>query len=364
VESSSRVGRVGQCHGDQERRSGRLQVDQHVQEGSRVLRLEGVSRTLGVPASPRGNSEHRSRRTVESGELSHRLATSPVAISESHQAHGGADGSGSVRVSRKLPSPKVLFASPLPSCGGNRRFSTRLAKKGRSACTHTPDTDRESFAEATSRGDSPAAAGSASVGVTALVANPGGDDEVPTRATPQPAMDNGGPDGELHLAVPVAIGRVGFIRKFAARESITSEALEHRWRSNKNGYPRQHDRPFAEFEEWWLSTYPNVEFCPSSLRPGLIEQHLRKRADEGTHHDLLRMISTSISMACVEATDGRIQPGTSFTIVNFMRGQRRHRPARRKDNGNYQDVALLCQAKRRGSMVLAVHLRQDTENSG
>jgi hypothetical protein len=150
------------------------------------------------------------------------------------------------------------------------------------------------------------------MGVTALVANPGGDDEVSTRATPQPVTDNGGPDGELHLAVPVAIGRVGFIRKFAARESITNEALEHRWRSNKNGYPRQHDRPFAEFEEWWLRTYPNVEFCPSSSRPGLIEQHLRKRADEGTHHDVLRMISTSISMACVEATDGRIQPGTSF----------------------------------------------------
>ena len=72
-------------------------------------------------------------------------------------------------------------------------------------------------------------------------------------------------------------------------------------------------------------------------------EYLRLRSQEGIHHDVLRDISTSISMACVEASDGQHQPGKSFIVTSFMEGERRHRPVRRKDTGEYSDVVGLYQ---------------------
>ena len=48
-------------------------------------------------------------------------------------------------------------------------------------------------------------------------------------------------------------------------------------------------------------------------------------------------------MACVEATDGRLQPGKAFSITEFLDGERRARPVRRQGSGEYEDVVLLYQ---------------------
>lgn len=63
----------------------------------------------------------------------------------------------------------------------------------------------------------------------------------------------------------------------------------------------------------------------------------------GVHHDTLRVVSTSISMACVEASDGEYQPGLAYSVKTFMEGERRQRPVRRDEKGCYGDVALLYQ---------------------
>ena len=61
------------------------------------------------------------------------------------------------------------------------------------------------------------------------------------------------------------------------------------------------------------------------------------------HHDSIRDVSSSISMACLEASDGEFQPGMSFSVTTFMEGERRQRPMRRENKGIYADVALLYQ---------------------
>ena len=156
-------------------------------------------------------------------------------------------------------------------------------------------------------------------------------------ATPAPAteraVDRDRPLGPTELAGTVASGCRRFIRKYACSEGISHAVLEKRWSDAKNGYPTRYDKPFAAFEKWWDGAHPVTEFCPANIRPGIVAEYLRLRSQEGIHHDVLRDISTSISMACVEASDGQHQPGKSFTVTSFMEGERRHRPVRRKDTG-------------------------------
>ena len=68
---------------------------------------------------------------------------------------------------------------------------------------------------------------------------------------------------------------------------------------------------------------------------------MRERSESGVHHDVLRDISTSISTACREASDGTYQPGASFTVTSLFDVLRRQKPVRRRGTGNYEDMALL-----------------------
>ena len=75
----------------------------------------------------------------------------------------------------------------------------------------------------------------------------------------------------------------------------------------------------------------------------MIATYLTMLAERGSHHDTLRDISTSISVAVREATDNRLQPGSSLTLTSFFEGERRHRPVRRSGDGSYDDVGRLYQ---------------------
>ena len=72
-------------------------------------------------------------------------------------------------------------------------------------------------------------------------------------------------------------------------------------------------------------------------------EYLGIKSELGVHHDVLRDIGTSLSMACAEASDKRYQPGASFTVTSFFEGERRCRPVRRNNNGVYYDLAKLYQ---------------------
>jgi hypothetical protein len=176
-----------------------------------------------------------------------------------------------------------------------------------------------------------------------LVADP----PIDVAPTPNPPSERNvvddGSDGERNVADEVASSRVRFIRQFALGKGVSSTVLEKRWRDKKNGYPRHYDRPFEEFRLWWISTQRGTEFSPTHLQPGLITEYLTLLSSRGVHHDTLRDVSTSISMACVEASDGEYQPGMAYSVKSFMEGERRQRPVRRDDNGSYGDVALLYQ---------------------
>jgi hypothetical protein len=135
--------------------------------------------------------------------------------------------------------------------------------------------------------------------------------------------------------------RMRFIWRFGARKGITKKVFRKRWADSKNGYPHQYDAPFETFKLWWDGARPSLEFSPASIQPGLLATYLTEQSARGVHHDILRDVSTSISMACVEASDQQYQPGKSFTVAKFFEGERRQKPTRRLGTGEYSDVALL-----------------------
>jgi hypothetical protein len=134
---------------------------------------------------------------------------------------------------------------------------------------------------------------------------------------------------------------VRFIRKFALGKGVSSTVLAKRWRDKKNGYPKHYDGSFDQFRLWWQRTQRGVEFSPPNILPGLVTEYLTFLSEGGMHHDSLRDVSSSISMACLEASDGAFQPGMSYSVTTFMEGERRQRPMRRENKGVYADVARL-----------------------
>jgi hypothetical protein len=171
------------------------------------------------------------------------------------------------------------------------------------------------------------------------------DDVIDDDDTPSPSAEPGvvgdGSAGISSLAEEVASRRVLFIWRHGARQGISKDAFKKRWEDAKNGYPTRHDAHFESFLVWWDSAYPTTECSPATIRPGLLAQHLTEQAKKGIHHDILRDISTSISMACVEASDQAFQPGKSHAVSKLFEGARRYKPTRRAGTGEYSDVSLL-----------------------
>lgn len=207
----------------------------------------------------------------------------------------------------------------------------------------SPNPDWENTAEGAARVVQPPDFGGTTVASTAVVANTSVDAQAPPVNSPERDMVNDGPDGERDLAAEVATSRVRFIRKFALGKGVSAAVLAKRWRDKKNGYPKHYDRSFDKFRLWWLRTQRGAEFSPTNILPGLITEYLTVLSEGGMHHDSLRDVSSSISMACLEGSDGDFQPGMCYSVITFMEGERRQRPMRRKNKGVYADVALLYQ---------------------
>ena len=75
----------------------------------------------------------------------------------------------------------------------------------------------------------------------------------------------------------------------------------------------------------------------------MLTSYLLELATAGIRTASLADVRTSISMACVEASDKRFQPGTSFTVSRFFEDRRRNQPVRRRGTGDYMDPARLLQ---------------------
>jgi len=171
------------------------------------------------------------------------------------------------------------------------------------------------------------------------------DHDIDDDGTPSPASKSvvagDRPAGSPSVADEVASLRMLFIWRHGARQGISKDVFKKRWADAKNGYPARYDAHFEKFSKWWDLTQPTYECSPSAIRPGLLAQYLTEQANDGIHHDVLRDISTSISMACVEASDQEYQPGKSYTVSKLFEGERRNKPVRRAGTGEYSDVAFL-----------------------
>ncbi len=144
---------------------------------------------------------------------------------------------------------------------------------------------------------------------------------------------------------PSDLDRRGFIRKYAKRQGVSTTALEAIWRSNKHGYKVAYDAPFARFQKFFREMKPDSNFSPEHILPGDLVAFLQHERDAGSTFASLKDASTSISMACREATDGGIALDERDSVKRFLKSIRIHEPVGRRKQivPDYHDVAALFQ---------------------
>ena len=89
--------------------------------------------------------------------------------------------------------------------------------------------------------------------------------------------------------------------------------------------------------------------------------HMKSR---GEHFDTIRYASSSISMACTVASDGKIQQGKSRSVTSLLKGFRVTRPVRQKGTkGEYSDVVRLYEEAWNYGPTEALSLRHKKERA-
>ena len=167
-----------------------------------------------------------------------------------------------------------------------------------------------------------------------------------TEGTGHPTqLDCSTPSTTLPESDSEPIDRRGFIRTFAKRQGVSTSSLEAIWRSNKHGYKVAYDAPFARFQQFFREVKPDCSFSPEHILPGDLVSFLEREHVNGATFASLKDASTSISMACREATDGNIALGDKDSVKRFLKSVRIHEPVghRKQIVPNYHDVSALFQ---------------------
>ena len=185
----------------------------------------------------------------------------------------------------------------------------------------------------------------ASLDGTKLVADDVGNVAVSTPPVSQRRLDNSGPVGGAHVGVQVVLDRRAFIRRHAANCGVSSEVLERGWKSRKNGYITKYDPHFKRFAEWWISTERSAAFSPNGIRAGDLAEFLLAEQARGLRAASLKDASASVSVACAEASDGKVQLGSKQCVVRLLKDVRlREVPqGRRASNNKHGDLVKLLQ---------------------
>jgi hypothetical protein len=343
VGASSHSRRAGQYSGDQIWSSRSESIPQHVQEGRRIPRLAGEAWPGNVVSTFGGRLEYHQRRTVAATVFSHRLDAPSHPLPTGVQ-HFPSEGQGRpLRKRVELPSPRLLLFPSRSSGPGSGQLSVPVEPTGNGVCVPPSNTNGEGSSESTDGTSTSVDTGSPVVASTTVVADPPFNGVSTTTSSSERILDHGRPDGQPDMAMQVASSRMAFIRKHAASEGVSTEQLQRRWDEKKNKYPKAYDAHFDRFIEWWESTHNDLELSPSNIRPGYLADYLISLKDSGVHCDSIRDASSSVSVACYEATDGRIQQGLQPSVKEVIAGFRRRRPVRRKNDGVYDDVNMLYQ---------------------
>jgi hypothetical protein len=112
------------------------------------------------------------------------------------------------------------------------------------------------------------------------------------------------------MGVPSPLTRRDFIVKFAATHGVNDAALLDIWQSNKHGYNKAYDAPFARFQAFFWEINPAEMFAPPHIRPGDLVAFLQRERESGASFASLKDASASVSMASWrEATDGNVTLG-------------------------------------------------------
>ena len=343
VEERPRLSGVGQRDRHQVRTGRSKSLAENVLAGSPVLRSSARGRNCSeLPTFGRG-PERQSRRVEPSSSFSRRLEDRPKSLPTNSGVPSGFSRRGPVCKFTKQTSTPILLLQPRPQGGGGRCVPAQLEPVESPVRLPTSDIGGTGSPEVACRLLSTFDNHCPRLASPNLVPDATSDAEDSPTPSPERAVAGDGSFGQDGVAVSVASYRMQFIWKYGRSRGISKDVYEKRWSDSKNGYPAQYDKHFAQFKVWWDCSHPALEFCPSNISAGRLACYLTERSAANVHHDVLRDISTSISMACVEASDQQYQPGKSFTVSKLFEGERRTKPTRRQGTGEYSDMALLYQ---------------------
>jgi hypothetical protein len=179
-----------------------------------------------------------------------------------------------------------------------------------------------------------------------VVASADGEHHRDTPAPTEREMDHDRPGPKTNMEGTLPSLRVSFIREFALREGISAEALEAIWGAGKHGYIASYDPHFVRFESYHRQITAGAgRFSPRSINAGSLVGFLKSQEDEGKSATFLKEASTSVSMACFEATDGAVHLGKQHSVVQFLKAVRQRAPVgpKKKAATEYEDVTKLFQ---------------------
>ena len=341
LEEHPHISRARQRHKHQVRQGGSVSVDKDVSLGSEVFRQGRGSGDISHVSTFSRRGQHGRGRVVSASQLTRGLAAGPTGVSSAAAGFSGVAGRGLICKFQKQAGCQLFHLPLRSSSSGCRRIPAQLVEPRSPVCLPSPHTAGKGTPKVNCRLLPLFNRSSASVDGADVVSDDAIDDDDTPNPSPEPSVVGDGSAGSSSLAEEVASRRVLFIWRHGARQGISKDVFKKRWEDAKNGYPTRYDAHFESFLVWWYSACPTTECSPSTIRPGLLAQYLTEQAKKGIHHDILRDISTSISMACVEASDQAFQPGKSYTVSKLFEGERRHKPTRRAGTGEYSDVSLL-----------------------
>ena len=328
---------------------GGQQVTHPIPTGRTDVRLDGSPSSTSVLQAPRRHPERGGGSPVARGMVPHRMETAPTAFRRGGPSTSTAGGVRFIRKSAKPTGAKVFFMVPRFRVHGMRLSEPPVVHDINTLRVPAADTSRAGPSEGASGGGTRLTFGGASVDDTNMVA----DAPTPTGrcspVTPQPRMDSGGSGGGTSVAMPVESLRLSFIRKHAKANGISRETLEGMWASNKTGYPKAYDPHFERFQKFFQeqkrTSQHDGRFSPRSIHPDTLVAFLRDMRDAGASLSSIKDASSSVSMACFEATDGEVHLGKRHSVTRYLKSQRLVEPVgqRKLSVPIYADVARLLQ---------------------
>jgi len=184
----------------------------------------------------------------------------------------------------------------------------------------------------------------AHVGSTVMVSHVGVHDARTTATVAAVAVDHPNSERGPVVEVPVATGRLAYLRQQIHHIGYGPEDLEGIMEGvSKRGDQKAYDTPVRLFFEWAVRELGPHSIDSRTLCPAIMIKYLQHLHLEGKSVSVLAHARSAVSATVSIATDGKVALGESPNVKRFMAGLKQKAPVGPKKLAvpSYHNVALL-----------------------